>query len=85
MAIKSFRFVLLAVLLSVGILFTSKTVNAQCPMCRASVESAMKEDGNKKGMGLNDGIMYLLALPYVAVAAVGGAWYYNYRKNKNVA
>ncbi len=52
---------------------------AQCPMCKASVESGMKDE-NAKGRGLNDGILYLLATPYLAIAAIGGAWYY---KKKN--
>lgn len=51
---------------------------AQCPMCKTAVESGMK-DGHTKGKGLNDGIMYLLATPYLAIAVIGGAWYY---KNK---
>jgi len=50
---------------------------AQCPMCKASVESGIEGgDENAKGKGLNDGILYLLATPYLAIAVVGGAWYY---------
>ena len=52
-------------------------VQAQCPMCKASVESGLEGgDANAKGKGLNDGILYLLATPYLAIAVVGGAWYY---------
>jgi hypothetical protein len=58
----------------------SETVSAQCPMCRGAVESAMKDEGNTKGKGLNKGILYLLATPYLAVALVGGAWLYNKKK-----
>ena len=54
-------------------------VSAQCPMCRTAVESGMDEDGNTKGRGLNDGIIYLLAAPYLAVGIVGGIWY---KKNR---
>lgn len=54
--------------------------NAQCPMCRSSVESAMKDEGNTKGLGLNDGILYLLAVPYLAVAVIGGVWYVKKRR-----
>ncbi len=54
------------------------TAEAQCPMCKTAVESGM-EDGHSKGKGLNDGILYLLATPYIAVAVIGGVWY---RKNK---
>lgn len=55
-------------------------VAAQCPMCRGAVESAMKDKNNTKGKGLNKGILYLLATPYLAVALVGGAWWYNKKK-----
>ncbi|MGZ3820805.1 MAG: hypothetical protein ACXVB6_09465, partial [Mucilaginibacter sp.] len=45
------------------------------------------ESNNKRGStttkGLNNGIMYLLAAPYLAVAAVGLLWYKKYRR-KNV-
>ena len=58
-------------------LFTTSAL-AQCPMCRTAVESGMEVEGNTKGRGLNDGIMYLLATPYLAVGAVGYFWY---RKN----
>lgn len=56
------------------------SAKAQCPMCKASVESGMKDE-NSKGKGLNDGILYLLATPYLAIAVVGGAWYYNKKNN----
>ena len=54
-------------------------VYAQCPMCRSAVESAMQNEGNTHGVGLNKGILYLLASPYLIVAFVGGLWY---RKNR---
>lgn len=65
------------------LLFTmvsSFPASAQCPMCRSSVESAMKDEGNTKGLGLNDGILYLLAVPYLAVAVIGGVWYVKKRR-----
>ena len=57
------------------------SVNAQCPMCRTAVESGWNEEGNTKGRGLNNGIMYLLATPYLAVAIIGGLWYKKNKKN----
>ncbi|OOQ57263.1 hypothetical protein [Mucilaginibacter pedocola] len=56
---------------------------AQCAMCTATVESSNKS-GNHATKGLNAGIMYLLAAPYLAVAACGFIWYKSYRR-KNVA
>lgn len=52
---------------------------AQCSMCSATAENSVA-NGNTEGDGLNDGILYLLAAPYLAVACVGYIWYRNYRK-----
>jgi hypothetical protein len=54
-------------------------VQAQCAMCQATVESNINSGGSV-GKGLNDGIMYLLAAPYIAMAAIGYLWYKKYRK-----
>jgi hypothetical protein len=58
------------------------TVKAQCAMCSATVESNAS-GGNKQTAGLNNGILYLLAAPYIAVGVVGYIWYKKYRR-KNV-
>jgi hypothetical protein len=61
-------------------LSTAPVSKAQCPMCRSAVESAMKDEGNSKGLGLNDGILYLLAVPYLAAAVVGSVWWAKRRR-----
>jgi hypothetical protein len=71
---------LLGPLLLVVILSFATFAEAQCPMCRGAVEGALKDEGNTIGLGLNKGILYLLATPYLAVAIVGGAWFYNKKK-----
>jgi len=43
-------------------------VSAQCSMCRAVLESGQAEETAK---GINNGIIYLMAIPYVLVAIVG--------------
>ncbi len=48
--------------------------NAQCAMCRAVLES---EEGQTAAEGINDGIVYLMAIPYILV---GGLAYYIYKK-----
>lgn len=48
--------------------------NAQCAMCRAVLES---EEGQTTAEGINDGIVYLMAIPYILV---GGIAYYIYKK-----
>ncbi len=62
--------------------FSSFDAIAQCAMCTANAENAV-QNGNTEGKGLNDGILYLLAMPYLAVAALGYLWYKKYRR-KNV-
>ena len=47
---------------------------AQCAMCRAVLES---ESSGKAAEGINNGIVYLMAMPYVLV---GGLFYFIYRK-----
>jgi hypothetical protein len=37
-------------------------------MCRAVLES---EEGQQTAKGINNGIIYLMAIPYILVAAVG--------------
>jgi hypothetical protein len=48
-------------------------------MCTLNAENSVQH-GNHEGKGLNNGILYLLAMPYLAVAAVGFIWYKKYRK-----
>ena len=47
---------------------------AQCAMCRAVLESG---DNNAVAEGINNGIVYLMAIPYILVA---GVFYFVYRK-----
>ena len=57
----------------------AQPVTAQCAMCSATAEAGVK-DGNSEAKGLNNGIMYLLAAPYIAIAAVGIIWYKRFRR-----
>ncbi|TAI47028.1 hypothetical protein [Flagellimonas allohymeniacidonis] len=50
---------------------------AQCAMCRAVVES---EGDAETAEALNDGIVYLMAIPYILVA---GLFYFIYRRMRN--
>ncbi len=51
---------------------------AQCAMCRAVLET---EDGAKKAAAVNDGIVYLMAFPYILVGAIGYIIYKNRQKS----
>lgn len=46
--------------------------NAQCAMCRAALENS---NGGIKAEAVNDGIVYLMAIPYLLVGLVGYAVY----------
>ncbi|WP_367278019.1 hypothetical protein [Flavobacterium sp.] len=51
----------------------SLSANAQCAMCRA----ALGGDANKaQAQAVNDGIVYLMVIPYLLVGVIG---YYIYR------
>lgn len=64
-------FLLLVLILVVLI---PESVDAQCAMCRAVLES---EESGRTAEGINNGIVYLMAIPYVLVA---GLFYFVYRK-----
>lgn len=49
---------------------------SQCPMCRVGAESNLKAGGTA-GRGLNTGIVYMLALPYLLVSTIGYIWWRN--------
>ena len=72
------RILRFALLLALAFSF-SAPLEAQCPMCRMSAESNLK-DGGSAGKGLNAGILYMLATPYVLVGFFGYMWYRNRRK-----
>ncbi len=58
-------------------LVLSTPVEAQCAMCRAVLES---EEGQETAKGINNGIVYLMIIPYILIGAVG---YFIYRNKKN--
>ena len=54
---------------------------AQCPMCKAAVETANGGE-SKTVSGLNSGIIYLFILPYGSLTLLGIVIYLAYRKRK---
>lgn len=59
----------------------SETLQAQCPMCKIAAQSNMK-NGGTAGRGLNAGILYMLATPYLIVGTIGFIWWRNRKKQK---
>lgn len=66
------------VFLLVLILF-SGSASAQCAMCRAALTS---EGNATKAAAVNDGIVYLMIVPYLLVAGIGYA-IYKMKKSKS--
>lgn len=69
------------VLFIIFTLFSFVTTNAQCAMCRAVLES---EDGQSTAKGVNDGIVYLMIIPYVLIAGIGIAIFTRFNKKKEI-
>lgn len=56
------------------------SADAQCPMCKTSLEANRKDSKNAVGNGINNGILYLLAMPFVMVGGVAGLYIYRNRR-----
>ena len=63
-----------------AVLLSSETL-AQCAMCRAVVE----QGGEEVAEGINSGIVYLMAFPYIVVAVAFFLLYRNWRKTSATA
>ena len=64
----------------IALVFQTK-LSAQCAMCKAVVEANLKEGGSA-GAGLNEGILYLMAMPYITVLLFGIFYYLQQRKKQ---
>lgn len=61
------------------VLLFSQFSNAQCAMCRAVLET---EETGIKAESINDGIVYLMAFPYILLALVSWGIYRIMKKKK---
>lgn len=75
---KQYLFIISLVLIG---FMSSADVSAQCPMCKMSAESNLK-NGGTAGRGLNTGILYMLALPYMLIGTFGYIWWKNSRRKE---
>ena len=64
-------------ILLIGLIFLSFETNAQCAMCRAVVE----QGGEEVAEGINSGIVYLMAFPYLLIAVAMFLFYRNWKKS----
>ena len=79
MNIKTFTSFLLVlmVLTLVGVV----DADAQCAMCKGAAEANLKQGGGDP-RGLNNGILYMLAMPYLLVGGIGLWWWRNRRLDR---
>ena len=56
---------------------------AQCAMCKAVVEANL-ESGGTKGAGLNDAILFLMSMPYLAFFLFCIMFYFQNKKQKAI-
>ena len=61
---KRALFIYLFIFLIIGI----EETYSQCSMCRAVLQS---EEGQATAKGINNGILYLMVIPYILVGIVG--------------
>jgi len=66
-------------ILFIFILF-SPTLFAQCALCKAVVASDINS-GNSTVIGINNGIIYLMIVPYIVMGVVGYFLYKHFKKN----
>lgn len=74
---KNNRYIILLILL----LMVSVPVEAQCAMCRAVLET---EEGQGTAKGINNGIIYLMAIPYLLIAGIGLVIYKKFFQKKKL-
>ncbi|MGY8919717.1 MAG: hypothetical protein ACKVJ4_05060 [Flavobacteriales bacterium] len=67
-----FKFTLFIILF-----FITDAMLGQCAMCRAVLES---EEGQASAKGINDGIVYLMAIPYIVVFSIAFIIYRKFKK-----
>ncbi|WP_281235325.1 hypothetical protein [Flavobacterium gelatinilyticum] len=69
-------------ILGICIFLIGISANAQCAMCRA----ALSGDSNvKKAEAVNDGIVFLMIIPYLLVAIIGFLIYKMYKSKQQKA
>lgn len=68
-------------LISFLLLLISFEADAQCAMCRAVLET---QEDDSTARGINNGIMYLMAFPYLLVGGIGIAIYRSRKKRKRI-
>jgi hypothetical protein len=64
------------------VMVNTGNVQAQCAMCKASVETNVNVDGIGFAAKLNTGILYLFVMPYLLAIVIGVMWYRKSREQR---
>lgn len=75
----------LVVLLVMLLLAAPLASPAQCVLCSTQVEAARQENDGYDPGGLNKGILYLMAIPYLLMSVVGYGWYQRRKRGRQQA
>jgi hypothetical protein len=78
---KRSHFYYTLIVLALVIFLLPEVTLAQCAMCKATVNENVVT-GKGKGQGLNTGILYLMAFPYIIGGVIAYYYYKAYKKKK---
>lgn len=70
-------------LITLAVIFLSITSEAQCAMCRASLENNVSNGNIGIAAGINFGILYLFVAPYFVIALLAFFWYRSSKSKRN--
>ena len=76
--------IFVAIVVFIGLQAVAFSTSAQCAMCRATLENNVSHGEAGMAPGLNTGILYLFAMPYILVGVIGFLWYKNSKRGKAV-
>lgn len=74
------KFKRLLIISAILVLALTESAHAQCAMCRAVLES---NADNSVAEGINDGIIFLMVLPYLLMGGLGYFIYRYFRTQKS--
>lgn len=78
------KYGIIILLTVVFFIITQSDLLAQCPMCRMSAESNLK-NGGTAAKGLNNGILYIFVMPYLLIGIIAFSWWRNKKRAEEAA
>jgi hypothetical protein len=70
-------------LLTIILLLVTLFADAQCAMCRATLENNVSQGNPGIAAGINFGILYLLVTPYLAILCLFLFWWRSSKRTLN--